>query len=217
MALNPDLGWPASVDPTRTNYLVAVKSQVVAPMADAQLHMVGWRGRPAAHNIVGWDVSGIPAGLDQPRIHLLNPDTVSHGSSHSAIHNPIRVSPFAIHLALAIEYQAYGEGPSLEPSITARLDLKGGATIDTGCQWAEAEGVLDTDAGEPILVGVSALRSYPVKRVTTSLVHATGASRAPSMLNVGSDTDKWLDVVVETAFARIISVAVYEVAEPTIR
>lgn len=206
MALNPDPTWPTLPPKAGTYWRTPVTADVVSNLAAAALHLATVKFRPATHNLVTYDVSSITTTTAlAPPLTQLDPQGVN-----SEIHNPIRLSPFATAVAVVVGYQAR-ELSSGTPSITASLELKGGAALDAGIEWTGDTLPLE-EVGVPFAQLI--LSTYPINYVSTGLVRGTGTYPRP--LDADGGEDAWCDVVVESTDARIVSVSVIEIPDTSV-
>lgn len=204
MALRPDPLWPTLPPVAATHWQAPVLADTIGNMVAATLHLAGVKFRPATYNLVTYDTSSITGTAlgFAPPLEQIDPDGLS-----LEIHNPIKLSPFATALAVVVGYQAR-EDASHTPSITASLELKGGAQLDAGIEWTGETLPLKTVR---LPFGVLIVETYPIQYVTTGLALGTGTYPRP--LDASGGEDSWCDVVVEADHARIVSVSVIEIPD----
>lgn len=206
MALSPDPTWPTLPPKAGTYWQTAVTADVINNLTAAALHLAGVKFRPSTHNLVTYDTSGAADATISDPLLQIDPGAVS-----GTIHNPIRLSPFATALALRVGYQA-AASPSGTPIITASLEIKDGAELDAGIEWT-GDTLPHSVVRVPWVLG-SSISTYPIQYVTTGLTR--GTSTYPRPLTVGAGADEWCDVLVTSAYCRIVSVDVIEIPDSTV-
>jgi hypothetical protein len=192
----------------------SVSSGTLATMADAQNHLVGWRGRRAAHMQVGYSAllgAGSGPAFDDP-----------NGKGFGTLYLPWVCSPRAEQAQVVLTYQASVVATNTNIKIALDAINFGGVNtiIDpiSGAGWAYEhrtdEGTLDTGRRLAAFSGVATTSEYPVMTVSTGdlvVASPTVGVTAPRCLNIpAANRGSPLALVVRWQECRVISIDVQE-------
>lgn len=195
--------WPSVPTGESTRSGLPVQAATPQAIAMIQNHLIGWRGRKAIGHLITCNAEDVFLFDDVPQQPV-------GGDSYTA-RVLWRTSPEAKFLYVAIHYAALSGG-SKGPSLAAKLETVGGASVDKGCEWTLADGLLEAGGIRAPLGRQIAL----MKLATTgTYIDSTAGAdvTGPRPLNIGTMAGQDVVLIVEGSEITLQSVSAWEMYE----